>query len=494
MLRTAALIAAYAGRGDLSEALAVAEGAAAKEQLPEETLLLAACCAVRLGDGERSRRIARRLTKKRLWIDGAAQWRLQNNERAKKLLTSRTGVAPGDRDRAAHVLGIVLWSEGKLDEAERLAREPASDSRGLFGALREQLLGRIELSRDRSAAATRHFERALQRYAKAGERDERLRGNLLRNISWIAVETIQLDKLSIVDIDPPPDLGKEAREDWFYVQQNRGRLLMLAGRREAALDAFVRAGTLGDGDTTRAAGALNYAAFCRTAGSMAAAAGFLEAARRHLCDRPALHDDAACALVVDFALEAYHLERASGEVVERLLSEARRRPAGVAIEGAERIFALDLTLRGALEISRGSRKDALRSLAQARQYWSRLGYRYRETITALLMHDVEEDQQHLEVAERALRPAPSSWLATEVKRRMERSQSGLGKLTSAERRVMLAICEGKTSREIAADFGRSFHTIRNQTLKVYAAMNVRTRTALVAKCARLGVAGRSAER
>jgi DNA-binding NarL/FixJ family response regulator len=42
---------------------------------------------------------------------------------------------------------------------------------------------------------------------------------------------------------------------------------------------------------------------------------------------------------------------------------------------------------------------------------------------------------------------------------------------------MLAICEGKTSREIAAAFGRSFHTIRNQMLKVYAAMHIRTRTA-----------------
>ena len=52
---------------------------------------------------------------------------------------------------------------------------------------------------------------------------------------------------------------------------------------------------------------------------------------------------------------------------------------------------------------------------------------------------------------------------------------------------MVAICEGKTSREIAQEFSRSFHTIRNQTLKVYAAMHVRTRTALVAECAKLGL-------
>ena len=82
---------------------------------------------------------------------------------------------------------------------------------------------------------------------------------------------------------------------------------------------------------------------------------------------------------------------------------------------------------------------------------------------------------------------PKSWLSDEMHRRETVAASGVSKLAPAERRVMLAICEGKTSREIADDFDRSFHTIRNQTLKVYAAMGVRTRTALVAECARLGL-------
>jgi DNA-binding CsgD family transcriptional regulator len=93
----------------------------------------------------------------------------------------------------------------------------------------------------------------------------------------------------------------------------------------------------------------------------------------------------------------------------------------------------------------------------------------------------------LVIAARALTVAPQSWLYDELERRKSAASSGVSKLSPAERRVMLAICEGKTSREIAQEFGRSFHTIRYQTLKVYDVMQVQSRTALVAKCAKLGL-------
>ena len=58
---------------------------------------------------------------------------------------------------------------------------------------------------------------------------------------------------------------------------------------------------------------------------------------------------------------------------------------------------------------------------------------------------------------------------------------------------MLAICEGRSTADIAERFGRSKNTIRNQTRRVYEVMDVRTRSALVSKCAALGIiAGTSA--
>ena len=52
---------------------------------------------------------------------------------------------------------------------------------------------------------------------------------------------------------------------------------------------------------------------------------------------------------------------------------------------------------------------------------------------------------------------------------------------------MLAICEGRSTAEIAERFGRSKNTIRNQTRRVYEVMDVRTRSALVSKCAAMGI-------
>lgn len=60
-------------------------------------------------------------------------------------------------------------------------------------------------------------------------------------------------------------------------------------------------------------------------------------------------------------------------------------------------------------------------------------------------------------------------------------------LAPAIQRVMLAVCQGSTTREIASDFGRSPNTIRNQIQQVFGVMGVRTRSELVAKCARLGI-------
>ncbi len=64
---------------------------------------------------------------------------------------------------------------------------------------------------------------------------------------------------------------------------------------------------------------------------------------------------------------------------------------------------------------------------------------------------------------------------------------GVEQLSPAEHRVMLAICEGRSTAEIADRFGRSKNTIRNQTRRVYEVMDVRTRSALVSKCATMGI-------
>jgi hypothetical protein len=117
------------------------------------------------------------------------------------------------------------------------------------------------------------------------------------------------------------------------------------------------------------------------------------------------------------------------------------------LEKDRRVAAIEAMARGSLEAIHERRSGALAAFGRALEIWSQLGYRYREAVTALLMHEVDGDAKHLAVAARALACAPRSWLSQEVEQRKSTSSSRLSKLTPAERRVMLAICEGKTSRE-----------------------------------------------
>jgi DNA-binding CsgD family transcriptional regulator len=151
------------------------------------------------------------------------------------------------------------------------------------------------------------------------------------------------------------------------------------------------------------------------------------------------------------------------------------------------VEAIELMARGLLEAVHRRRSNAADALRRAGTIWGRLGYRYREALTALLAHDIDGDAAWLNEAGRAAISVPKSWLRGEIARREVLTATGVASLTPAERRVMLAICEGKSSKQIATDFERSFHTIRNQTLKVYQAMGVRSRGGLIAECARLGL-------
>ncbi len=484
------LAQSFAARGDLRDAADLAEFLAPTADDPEAALLVAVGSAVRLDEGERILRLAQQLPKRFLWVEGIARWRLGDARGAEELLTKGLEGSAGDeRTEAAFHLAIVLWSERRLDDAETIVRTHRPNARGLARAKLEQMMGWIDVGRERFPVAARHFERALTTYTKTGERDERLHGRLLQAVSVAALETIDLDLLPSIDVEPPADLGRDACEPWFHAMQNRGWLLLLAGRQNDALHAFLAARILATSPAAASVAEVNLASFCRILGASGVAREHLHCARRQLRAQQWSRADADERMtLLEYALEAQKLEPTSaGETLTRYLSSSRRRRGDLALENDRRVAAIEMMARGSLEAIHERRTGALAALGKALEIWSQLGYRYREAVTALLMHDVDGDAKHLAVAARALASAPRSWLLDEVERRKSTSTSGVSKLTPAERRVMVAICEGKTSREIAQEFSRSFHTIRNQTLKVYAAMHVRTRTALVAECAKLGL-------
>ena len=317
-----------AARGDLQDAAELAECLASTADDPQATLLIAIRCALRLGEGERLLRLAQQLPKRLLWVEGVAHWRLGDARLAEQLLTEALAEVAGDEHcEAVFHLAVLLWSELRFDEAESAVRTHLPNARGLVRARLEQMLGWVEVSRERYPMAAGHFERALSTYTKAGERDERLHGRLLQAVSIGALETIDLDLLPSVDVEPPADLGRDAREPWFHAMQNRGWLLMLAGRQSDALNGFLAAHMLAASPAAASVAELNLASFYRILGTPAAAREHLHLARRQLrAQQWSRADPDERMTLLEYALEAQKLEPTSaGETLTRYLSSSRRR-------------------------------------------------------------------------------------------------------------------------------------------------------------------------
>jgi DNA-binding CsgD family transcriptional regulator len=482
--------------GDLRLAARIALAALASGDTSAELAEMVGRAAIRTGDAELLEQALSAMRPQpngdpRVWMRAAFLARYGDVLGAARDLRAALELAPpGVREEIAYHLALALWNLRDLETAESVVQRYIDGASGAHRALLQQMRGWIEIARERYPFAGRHFTDALGTLdAIVGEDDDWLRARIVQALSIVALETLDLDALQHLSLREGR-VGAEACEPIFHTLQNVGWLRMLDGDESGALIEFERARAVAPTPALVAVADVNRAQYFRVRGELGAARTYLHLAEDAVAAQRWSEANADERItLLEYALEAYHLEPTSaGRTLMRYLSGTRTRRAGLAFENDRRVQATELTARGALEAFHKRPREAARLLREALDVWGKIGYRYREAQTALLLDDVAPgDEEVRDAARRATVSAPKSWLRREVDRRSARIASGYDALSPAERRVMLAICEGKTSKQIAADFGRSFHTIRNQTLKVYATMGVRTRSALVAECARLGV-------
>lgn len=484
--------------GDLGLAQILATALADQGIEPLESLVLAGRAALRRNDTAAVVRIAERLRRygpEGRWngavLEGAMAGRRGDVAGARAVLEPLLAEAP--TAKIAYDLALAYWNAQRLDEADALLQRFAPLASGMERVALTQLRGWVEVRREQYPAALRLFDEALRSYSALEERDEWLLARTLQAASALSMEMLDLPMLPRLREYAAREAVGESREPLFHATQNIGWLVMLAGRPEEALECFERAHRLAPTPALASVAYLNIATYHRIGSNRSVALQYLRLARAHLdAQRWSEANVDERMTLLEYALEAYHLEpESAGASLTRYLSHTKRRQGNLAFEDDNRAQAIELTARGLLEAIHRRRANALAALRAAHALWARLGYRYREALTALLLYDAGGGSSWLGEAERAAASAPNAWLQDEIARRGGLAASGVAVLTPAQQRVMLAICEGKTSKQIASEFGRSFHTIRNQTLKVYDAMGVRSRSALIAECARLGIVGKT---
>nr|MDQ6943931.1 LuxR C-terminal-related transcriptional regulator [Candidatus Eremiobacteraeota bacterium] len=387
------------------------------------------------------------------------------------------------RAEAGYDLALAYYAANRLDDAETVLDAHADPDADIIHARALELYGWIEVRRERYPIAARHFLDALEVLRGTAHRDALMVASLLRGMTGIALDTLDLKLFARVraDVDAMTwSPGLQTR--WFAVRRDRAFVELLDGNAGEAwrlADETLFASAAG---AQRVAALVTVARIVRAAGDAftperlvrkaAAVAADVDWAATGAEDRASL-----LALIRDAA----EIDTATAAELSALYASlpAPRAPLDV-LDVQPRLDALEDVARAALARARGDTGESLKRLRSAAAVWRRLGDRYDEAVTLLALAEIAPGGDSLHRADELTRVVPRSWLRRRYAALAERAQ-GVEQLSKAEHRVMLAICEGRSTAEIAERFGRSKNTIRNQTRRVYEVMDVRTRSALVSK-------------
>jgi DNA-binding CsgD family transcriptional regulator len=393
------------------------------------------------------------------------------------------------RAEAGYDLALAYFGAGRLDDAETALDAHADPEADIIHARALELYGWIEVRRERYPIAARHFLEALDALRGSTHRDAVMQASLLHGMTSIALDTLDLKLFERVrrDVDVMTwSPGLQAR--WFAIRRSRAFVELLEGN-------AVEAWRLADETLFQSAPGAQRVGALVTEARVARAAGDAFTPERLVQKAAAIAGDVDWgATGADDRTALLTVIRDAAELdapaAERLLELYRglpppRGPADV-LAMEPRLDALEDLARAALARTHGETGEAVARLRHAVAVWRSAGDRYDEAVALLALIEVATDDDSLARADELTRVVPRSWLRRRYAALAERAR-GVEQLSPAEHRVMLAICEGRSTAEIADRFGRSKNTIRNQTRRVYEVMEVRTRSALVSKCAALGI-------
>ncbi len=116
-----------------------------------------------------------------------------------------------------------------------------------------------------------------------------------------------------------------------------------------------------------------------------------------------------------------------------------------------------------------------------------VGCDWRAALAATALGELTHDGSWLGLARELIREYPQSWIAARLGPDHERADSELRRLKPAQQRVLFAVCEGLSSREIGRRFKRSHHTINTHLRAIYRVFQVHSRSELQAEARRRGI-------
>ena len=489
------------GVGTYDEALQIAS-ATARARGPEaaDAALLGIRILLRTGDAAAARAEAAALLR-----------REPRNETAAVLLgiaTFRAGDAPDGlarleavhreskartvRAEAAYHLAWAAYADRRLDDADRWLSASLDDAADLQAARGFALSAWLLEARGEFAGAVRLFRLALSTVRASAERDDFLVGSILHPLAVFAAELPDPQLAVFVRAqDAKMVWPASAAEHRFQVAVHLALCTLNDGDADGALDGLERAGALAHHATLRAEAFIETADIFRLLGEpVAARRSMLRAADlfrgapspARIEDQIAFLDVACVAARIDPPLASEWLTRYSGM---RKDDDGR-----FSLTADRRVHALELQARGTVQAVLGDRAQGIALLRDARERWDALQYRRRAAYACADLVAFGETADGRRIGP-LLDATPHHPLAVAFARTPRANASASSAppagenpwdlLPPSERRVLEALCDGISVKQMAASWNRSEFTIRNHLKRLFAKFEVTRSPALVAR-------------
>jgi DNA-binding CsgD family transcriptional regulator/tetratricopeptide (TPR) repeat protein len=373
---------------------------------------------------------------------------------------------------------LVAWMQFEHRESETLASEllkgdPNDHARGHI------LLSWIAIRRHDVQTQVIELTAALDVLDKAKEPDEHYRAKALMTLALLCREL------------PLPEQTLRVRQTYDKMEWTTGTVLphfqttrflgwveALQGNEVGAFGLFRTAMSLAPSDAWRVLCLTDRAYLARNTGEQSFATDLLHDAHG-LAKKVAWHDTAdeeRSALIVLAELFADVDPAVSQQYLAQFRSLTASVLPGLSYGTDPRVRAFANYSSGMALMRFGERAEAVRLLSEAWEIFHAFGYGWREALCAFALHEATSEIDWLNKARHAIAPWPRSWIARDIAtagQKRERSAP-----STAQRRVLELLLEGKSNAAIAKALGRSPYTVRNHISQLFKNFRVTNRTQL----------------
>jgi DNA-binding CsgD family transcriptional regulator len=392
------------------------------------------------------------------------------------------------RAEVSYYAAAAAWEDRDLQRAEALVNAALPSADGVLAAMLLQLLGWIEVRRERYRDAADFFFDALTALSSAEREDLRFRAKLVHGILVVASERIDFRLWRRLEpIFEKTRWSAGVQREHFSSVTCRRFIALLEGDLGEAWRRSLEAIFLAPSAAFRAIAETNAAVVSGILGDRFAA-------QRHFGDAWQIIDRVAWAdaddeervALTNFAIEAPESMTAEAQRCATMYrSLTAKRDPKLALDGDRRLHAFELMAGGRIYEALGQSKNAVEQYDQSLRIWVDVDYRMRAALVAKSLHRLTGDESYLRDLRMAVDRAPRAWFGET--NALGATSPELEQLSKAERNVLRELLAGKTSRAIADTLNRSPFTVNNHTRKLFEVFGVHSRAALIARAAERGL-------